>query len=68
VSIHGVLQNVYDDVFVFVHEDAHIAGIVRNWDLVLFDDMIDSSPNFRMLSFSNTRITDVIALGEQTRS
>jgi hypothetical protein len=67
VSVHGVHQRAQDDVFVFVHEKVQVASIVRNRDLVLLDDAIYGRSNSRLLTFSDTGVADVVALGEQTR-
>jgi hypothetical protein len=39
----------------------------RNRDLVLFDDAIYGRSYSRLLTFSDTNVADVIALGEQTQ-
>jgi hypothetical protein len=67
VPVHGVLQSAQNNVFVFVHENVQVAGIIRNRDLVLFDDAIYGRSNSRLLTVSHTGVADVIALGKQTR-
>jgi hypothetical protein len=67
VTIHGIIHSSQNNVFVFVHKNVQVAGIVRNRDLVLFDDAIYGCSNSRLLTFSRTGVADVIALGKQTR-
>jgi hypothetical protein len=63
VSIHGILQSTQNNVFVFVHENVQVAGIVRDWDLVL-DDAIYGRPNSRLLTFSHAGVAYVVALSK----
>jgi hypothetical protein len=67
VSIHGILQSTQNNVFVFVHENVQVAGIIRDWDLVLLDDAIYGRSNSRLLTFSRTGVADVVALSKQAR-
>jgi hypothetical protein len=67
VSIHGILYSTQNNVFVFFHKNVQVASIVRNRDLVLFDDAIYGCSNSRLLTLSRTGIADVIALGKQTQ-
>jgi hypothetical protein len=64
VLVHGVLQGAPDDVFVFVHKKVQVTSIFRNRDLVLLDDLIYGRSNSRLLTFSDTGVANVIALGE----
>jgi hypothetical protein len=61
------MKRAHDDVFVFLYANVQVAGIIRNRDLVLFDDAIYGRSNSRLLTFSCTGITYVIALGKQAR-
>ena len=66
MTIYGLLQNPDDDIFLLVHEDVQIAIDTRNRYFVLFDYVIDSCSNGRMLAFSHTSVADGISLSEQT--